>query len=289
MNVTFIGLGIMGSRMAQNLLENGVTLTVYNRSAAPAQTLHEQGARIASSASEAVREADVVFTMLASPEVVEQVATGPEGFLSTLPEGSLWVDCSTVNPSFSRTAHQVAQRHKVRFLDAPVAGTKPQAEQAELVFFVGGDPSDLNEVEPLLQHMGQKVMHVGETSKGASFKMLVNALLAQSMVLFSETLLLGEKMGLSREFLLDTLPNLAVSAPFTKAKAEMIRNNDYEVQFPLELMYKDLHLAALTAYEHQQPMYLANLAKEVYARAVQRGFGREDFAAVHKRLADSSS
>ena len=289
MNVTFIGLGIMGSRMAQNLLKNGVTLTVYNRSAAPAQALHEQGARIASSASEAVREADVVFTMLASPEVVEQVATGPEGFLSTLPEGSLWVDCSTVNPSFSRTAHQVAQRHKVRFLDAPVAGTKPQAEQAELVFFVGGDPSDLNEVEPLLQHMGQKVMHVGETSKGASFKMLVNALLAQSMVLFSETLLLGEKMGLSREFLLDTLPNLAVSAPFTKAKAEMIRNNDYEVQFPLELMYKDLHLAALTAYEHQQPMYLANLAKEVYARAVQRGFGREDFAAVHKRLADSSS
>ena len=289
MNVTFIGLGIMGSRMAQNLLKNGVTLTVYNRSAAPAQALHEQGARIASSTSEAVRKADVVFTMLASPEVVEQVATGPEGFLSTLPEGSLWVDCSTVNPSFSRTAHQVAQRHKVRFLDAPVAGTKPQAEQAELVFFVGGDPSDLNEVEPLLQHMGQKVMHVGETSKGASFKMLVNALLAQSMVLFSETLLLGEKMGLSREFLLDTLPNLAVSAPFTKAKAEMIRNNDYEVQFPLELMYKDLHLAALTAYEHQQPMYLANLAKEVYARAVQRGFGREDFAAVHKRLADSSS
>ena len=284
MNVTFIGLGIMGSRMAQNLLKNDVALTVYNRSSEPAQALQKQGARVATSASEAVREADVVFTMLASPDVVEQVVTGSEGVLSAMPEGARWVDCSTVNPSFSRAAHRIAQQHQVRFLDAPVAGTKPQAEHAELVFFVGGEKSDLDTVEPLLHYMGQKVMHVGEVSKGTSFKMLVNALLAQSMLLFSETLLLGEKMGLSKDFLLNTLPNLAVSAPFTKAKAEMIRNDDYEVQFPLELMYKDLHLAALTAYEHQQPLYLANLAKEMYARATQSGLGREDFAAVHRWL-----
>ena len=284
MNITWIGLGIMGSRMAHNLLNNNVTLTVYNRSSEPAQALEEHGAQVATSAAEAVREADVVFTMLSSPEVVESVALGEEGFLSAMPEGARWVDCSTVNPSFSRRAHQAAQQHQVRFLDAPVAGTKPQAQNAELVFFVGGEKSDLEAVEPMLHFMGQKVMHVGDVGQGASFKMLVNALLAQSMVLFSETLLLGEKMGLEKEFLLNTLPNLAVSAPFTKAKAEMIRHDDYEVQFPLELMYKDLHLAALTAYEHQQPLYLANLAKEVYARATQSGLGREDFAAVHRWL-----
>ena len=284
MNVTFIGLGIMGSRMARNLLNNNVKLTVYNRSDEPARILEQQGALRASSASEAVRGADVVFTMLSSPEAVAAVMTGPQGALANMPENALWVDCSTVNPSFSRMMREAAAQQRTRFIDAPVAGTKPQAEQAELVFFTGGTASDLAEAEPLLNIMGQKVMHLGEVGMGASFKMLVNVLLAQSMVLFSETLLLGEKMGLDRNFLLDTLPNLAVSAPFTKAKAEMIRNNDYEVQFPLALMYKDLHLAALTAYEHQQPLYLANLAKELYGRAVQNGMGRQDFAAVHQEL-----
>ena len=285
MNVTFIGLGIMGSRMARNLLKHDVTLTVYNRSDEPAQALADQGAVRASSAAEAVAEADVVFTMLSSPEVVAEVATGLKGFLTSMKENALWADCSTVNPSFTRRMQSAATEQHVRFLDTPVAGTKPQAENAELVFFVGGDASNLSEVEPLLNFMGQKVMHVGEVGYGASFKMLVNTLLAQSMVLFSETLLLGERMGLSRDFLLDTLPNLAVSAPFTKAKAEMIRHSDYEVQFPLELMHKDLHLAALTAYEHQQPLYLANLTKELYGRAVQDGMGRQDFAAVHQALA----
>ena len=284
MNVTFIGLGIMGSRMARNLLKNNVKLTVYNRSDEPAQLLEAQGAVRASSSTEAVQEADVVFTMLSSPEVVAEVATGSRGFLKGTKQNALWVDCSTVNPSFSRQMHQAAAEHNIRFLDAPVAGSKPQAEKAELVFFVGGVQSDLDEVESLLNFMSQKVMHIGETGQGSSFKMLVNALLAQSMVLFSETLLLGERMGLSRDFLLDTLPNLAVSAPFTKAKAEMIRRDDYEVQFPLELMHKDLHLAALTAYEHQQPLYLANLTKELYGRAVQAGMGRQDFAAVHRLL-----
>lgn len=285
MNVTFIGLGIMGRRMAQNLLNHDVNLTVYNRSDEPARALEQAGARRAPSATEAVRGADVIFSMLASPDVVTEVITGPAGCLTNVPAGALWVDCSTVNPSFSRRAQQAATERSVRFLDAPVAGTKPQAEGAELVFFVGGASEDLATVEPLLQAMGKKVMHVGPTGQGASFKMLVNALLAQSMVLFSETLLLGERMGLSRDFLLDTLPHhLAVSPPFTKAKAEMIRDNDYEVQFPLELMYKDLHLAALTAYEHQQPLYLANLAKELYGRAAQAGLGREDFAAVHRVL-----
>ena len=135
-----------------------------------------------------------------------------------------------------------------------------------------------------MEFMGQKVLHIGETGKGASFKMLVNAMLAQSMLIFSETILLGEKMGLDKDFLLNVIPNLVVAAPFTKAKAEMIRQEDYEVQFPLEWMHKDLHLATLTAYENDQPLYLANLAKELFANAKKEGLGRLDFAAIHKFL-----
>ncbi len=284
MKVTLIGLGIMGSRMAQNLLKNQVDLTVYNRSPEPAEALAKQGAKSASSYQEAVAEADLVITMLAKPEAVETVMLNENGALHAMQENAIWMDCSTVNPSFSLSAKAMADAKNIRFLDAPVAGTKPQAQNAELVFFVGGEASDLEKVKTFLEHMGQKVLHIGEHGKGSSFKMLVNALLAQSMIVFSETLLLGEKMGLDKEFLLNTLPNLAVSPPFTKAKAEMIRANDYEVQFPLELMYKDLHLASLTAYEQGQSLYLANLAKEIYGHAQQQGLGRADFAAVHQFL-----
>ncbi|MGB3589682.1 MAG: NAD(P)-dependent oxidoreductase [Tunicatimonas sp.] len=286
MHVAFIGLGIMGSRMASNLLKNDVELSVYNRSPESVQALVSQGATGANSSTEAVADADVVITMLSSPKVVSQVMLENDGGLTAMKKDALWIDCSTVNPSFSVRAGQMADARGVRFMDAPVAGSKPQAEHAELVFFVGGEISDLSEVESLLQLMSKKVIHVGEVGKGASFKMLVNAMLAQSMILFSETLLLGEKMGLSQDFLLNTMPGLPVVAPFVQAKTDMIRSGNYEVQFPLELMHKDLHLAALTAYEHQQPLYLANLAKELYAHASQSGLGRADFAAIHQFLGE---
>ena len=284
MNISFLGLGIMGSRMAANLLQNGTSLTVWNRSPEASQPMADLGATVASSAAEALADADVVFTMFSTPEAVSMVMFGPEAGLSQMKSGSLWVDCSTVNPGFSRESAAEAAQRSIRFLDAPVAGSKPQAEAAQLLFFVGGSQEDLEPVQPLMEQMGQKVLHIGGLGMGASFKMLVNAMLAQSMLAFSETVLLGEKLGLDRDFLLNTLPNLAVAAPFTKAKAEMIRAQDYEVQFPLELMHKDLHLAALSAYEVGQPLYLANLTKELFASAKHAGMGRLDFSAIHAFL-----
>jgi 3-hydroxyisobutyrate dehydrogenase-like beta-hydroxyacid dehydrogenase len=280
MKVTFIGLGIMGSRMVEHLLANNIELTVFNRSKSPMIELQKKGADIATSAQQAVREADIVFTMLSTPEVVKEVVWSKNGFISQMKEQALWVDCSTVNPAFSRQSREISSKHHIRFLDAPVAGSIPQAEKRELVFFVGGAKDDVTEIEPLLQMMGSKVMHIGETGMGTSYKLLVNAMLAQSMIAFAEAVLLGEKLGVSRDFLLDTLPHIGVIAPFTKAKAEIIRAGTYEALFPLELMHKDLHLAALTAYEKEQPLYLANLAKELYANAKQEGLGRKDFSAI---------
>jgi len=289
MKITFIGLGIMGSRMAANLLKNQVELTVYNRSKAPVEKLVMQGAKTANTMEAAVAEADIVFSMLSTPEVVEQCFLEKKGGLSAMQAGAIWVDCSTVNPSFSLRANAAAVARGIRFVDAPVAGTLPHAENGELVFFVGAEKSLYEMITPLLAHMGKKVLHIGATGKGASFKMLVNMMLAQSMLIFSEAVILGEKMGMDRDFLLSALPNLVVSAPFTKFKAEMVRSSDYEVQFPLEWMHKDLHLAALTAYELGQPLYLANMAKELFAAANKRGMGRLDFAAIHQFLETDST
>lgn len=284
MKVAFIGLGIMGSRMAANLLKNGVDLTVYNRSTEPTEVLQAQGAKVANSANEAVAGADIVFSMLSTPEVVRYVFLEEGGALSSMTKGAIWADCTTVNPSFSQEALAAAQKHGIRFTDAPVAGTKPHAENAELVFFVGADESLLSTISPYLEYMGKKTIRIGQTGQGASFKMLVNIMLAQSMIIFSEAILLGEKMGIDKDFLLNTIPNLVVSAPFTKFKAEMVRQDAYDVQFPLEWMQKDLHLAAVTAYEHQQPLYLANMAKELFAAASKQGMSRLDFAAIHRYL-----
>ena len=284
MKITFIGLGIMGREMASHLIKNDIHLTVYNRTKRTNNLFLKQGVIIADSPEKAVENADVVFSMLSTPEAVEEVFFGKRHVLNSMKENAIWVDCSTVNPSFSLKAFQRAKSHGVRFLDAPVAGSKPQAQKAELVFFVGGEEKNILEVEPYLDMMGKKVLRIGETGKGSAFKMLVNIMLAQSMLIFSEAVLFGEKMGLSKDFLLNILPNLVVSAPFTKFKANAIKDDSYDVQFPLEWMHKDLHLATLTAYEANQPLYLANLTKELFAEAKNKGMGRLDFSAIYKYL-----
>ncbi len=285
MNVAFIGLGIMGSRMARNLInDSSLTVTVFNRSPEPAQALEEAGAQRAGSAAAAVADADVVYSMLTSPEVVEEVAFGDQGFVAAMNKDALWVNCSTVNPSYTRQCAEKARSAGIRFIDGPVAGTRMPAETGELTFLLGGEEDDINAVRPQLEQMGKKILHVGPAGQGSAFKMLVNALLAQSMLVYSETALLGEKLGFSREFLMDTLPGLPVSAPFLKGKAGLIKDGNYEAQFPLELMHKDLHLLDLTAYEENQPLFMAGLAKAVYGRANAAGHGRDDFAAIYDFL-----
>ena len=276
----------MGSRMASHLVENMVRVTVWNRSPQATEALQNKGARVAETVAEAVKDADIVISMLATPEAVAEVFCGEDGALMHMKEHALWTDCSTVNPSFSIQASAEAKKAGVRFLDSPVAVSKPQAEKAELVFFVGGSDDDLNEVQPYFEMMSKKVIHIGDHGKGASFKMLVNVMLGQSMLLFSEATMLGQKMGIEREFLLNVLPNLVVSAPFLQFKASNIKEGVYDVQFPLEWMHKDLHLAAVTAYEHSQPLYLGNITKEIFAEANKAGIGRLDFSAIHKFLED---
>ncbi|MBB3907818.1 NAD(P)-dependent oxidoreductase [Anoxybacteroides rupiense] len=150
--IGFIGLGLMGSRMARNLLESGYELIVHNRTKEKAAPLLEAGAKWANSPKEAAEQADVLFTMLAHPKAVEAAAFGENGFLHHLSPEKLWVDCSTVDPSFTRQMAEEARKRGIHFLDAPVSGSVIPAEKGELVFFVGGDPKDLKKVEPVECH-----------------------------------------------------------------------------------------------------------------------------------------
>ncbi len=166
MKIGFIGLGIMGSRMAANLQKAGHELVVYNRTKVKAEALLDAGAQWASSPAEVAGQVPVLFTMLSTPEIVREVAAGADGFLDVLAPGSIWVDFTTVNPSFSKEMAGLAEEKGIRFLDAPVAGTRTPAEKGELLVLVGGDADTVAECQPCFDVVGRKTIHVGANGMG---------------------------------------------------------------------------------------------------------------------------
>ncbi len=285
MKTGFVGTGLMGSRMAANLLQGGHALTLWNRTRAKAEAAAGGGARVASSPAEAAAGVEVLVSMLADPQAVRQAALGENGFLEALPRGALWVDSSTVNPSFSREMGRLAEARGVGFLDAPVAGTVGPAQEGRLVFFVGGAEEELSRCRPLLELMGRAVIHAGGVGMGTSMKMVVNLMLAGAMAAFSEALSLAEALGLSRELVLDKVLGGPVAAPFLSAKRDKIERGSFEAEFPLKWMAKDLHLASLSAHEAGVAVPATGAVGELYALAARQGHAEEDFSALYAFLA----
>jgi 3-hydroxyisobutyrate dehydrogenase/glyoxylate/succinic semialdehyde reductase len=285
MKIGFIGLGIMGSRMAANLQKRGHELVVHNRTRDKAKQLLDQGAAWADTPAEVGKRVTVLFTMLSKPDAVAEVALlGKHSFLETLLPNSLWVDCSTVNPSFSRLVAGEAKERKVRFLDAPVSGSKGPAEQGQLLFFVGGEKTDLDAVRPLLDCMGKAVFPMGGHGMGSAMKMVNNILLGHAMTAFSEALAFGESLGITKQALFDTLAASPVMTPVLNFKRPKFEKEDYSAEFPLQWMHKDLHLAMETAFETGAALPATGVVKEVYALAMREGWGHEDFMAVYQVL-----
>ncbi len=279
-----IGLGIMGSRMAANLQKQGYELVVYNRTKEKAKSLIDNGAIWAATPKEVGATTDIVITMLSTPEVVKEIASGDNGLLNGMLKNSLWINCSTVNPSFTKEMAALATKNRVRYLDAPVAGTKGPAENGELLFLVGGNEDDIEAATPLFEIMGKKTLNLGEVGKGAAMKMLINQLLGQSMVAFAEALVMGEAMGLEKETLFNVLLHTPVVAPVMSAVRSKLENADYEPNFPLQWIQKDLHLSSISAYEIGVATPNLNATKEIFTQAKQHGFGEQDFTAVYEFL-----
>jgi 3-hydroxyisobutyrate dehydrogenase-like beta-hydroxyacid dehydrogenase len=289
MRIGFIGLGIMGSRMAANLQKHGYAMVVFNRTCSKAEPLRKQGATVAESPARVAAQADMLFTMLSQPEAVEQMALCSDGFLNHLRANTTWIDCSTVNPSFSKKMAAEAARRKVRFLDAPVTGSAPVAADGKLVFWIGGEASDLQVVRALLLCLGTKIVHVGTNGSGSAMKLVINLLLGVSMAAFAEAIALGEGLGLQSRVIFDALNGMPQVAPFLLSKRQNIEDGNYPAQFPLAWVQKDLHLASVSAYESGVALPLTNSAKEIYRLAMRNGHANEDFSAVCDYLTRNGS
>lgn len=283
--IGFIGIGIMGSRMAGRLQNAGKKLVVYNRTKSKADPLVAKGAEWADTPRQVGEKADIVFSMLANPQAVDAVAYGDDGLLNGLKTGSLWVDSSTINPGKSVQLAKDAAAKGIHFLDAPVAGSTAPAEKGELLFFVGGDQKDLETARPLLDIMGKDVHYKGPNGSGTAMKLVNNLMLGQSVAAFSEAVAFGESLGLDKKGVIESLFAGPTAAPILHFKQQKIINGDFaNADFKVASIYKDLELASEEAYTHNFALPLSNLVKAFYGMIKQQGKGDYDFAEMYDFL-----
>ena len=287
MNIGFIGLGIMGSRMAVNLAKAGHQIYVYNRTKDKAKNILSDRIIWKDNPSQVALESEVLITMLSAPDAVREMALGEKGFLHTLKKGNIWMDCSTVNPSFSREMAGLTTQRGIHFLDAPVGGSRIPAEKGELIFFIGGEESDVQKCESLFRAIGKKHLHLGGHGSGTSLKIVFNLLLGHAMAAFAEGMALGVSLGLDKKKLLDILVPSYVEPPFMELKKPKLEQDDYGADFPLKWMHKDLQLASQTAFEQGIALPGVNVIKEIYQLARQGGYAEKDFSAIFQFFQDN--
>lgn len=285
LRVAVLGLGGMGRPMATNLVRAGLPTFVWNRSPERARELGEQGAEVADSPADAVRQADVVITMVTDADAVLSIATD-QGMLAAMPRGAIWAQMSTIGVAGTeRLARLVSeQRPDVVLLDAPVAGSRGPAEQGKLVILASGPDEARDRISPLFDVLGQRTAWVGPVGAGSRIKLVNNLLLAFIAEGLAESIALGQSLGLDRQAVLNAFQGSPLVAPWAAEKLQRIGQNDYSPQYPLSLALKDVDLA-LEGVEADRFPVADSLAAQ-WRWVVERGLGGEDVTVVTRALED---
>jgi 3-hydroxyisobutyrate dehydrogenase-like beta-hydroxyacid dehydrogenase len=284
-NLGFVGLGVMGGRMAKRLLDAGHTVTGYNRTRSKADWLLEAGMQWGESPRVVAEVADVTLSMVANTTALHAVTGGPDGVLAGLGPGKIYVDMSTVSPAASRElAAQVATKG-AQMVDAPVSGSVTTLEQGRLSIMVGGDPTAFERVKPILEDIGPKVTHVGRNGLAATMKIATNLSLAVQMLAFSEGVLLAEKSGIRRETAVEVLVNSVIASPMVKYRGPFVLGMPDEAWFNVNMMQKDMNLALELGRQLDVPLPTTAVTNEFLTAARGMGLSDEDFAIIFEVLA----
>jgi 3-hydroxyisobutyrate dehydrogenase len=285
--VTVLGAGIMGSAMTRNLVAAGVKTRVWDRSSAATAPLAAAGAVVASSAREAVQDADVVITMLPTADAAESVVFD-EGVADAFADGAVWAQMGTVGVEATvRFGERLAaQRPGVLFVDAPVSGSKGPAEQGQLLILASGPAAAADRLDPVFAILGRKTVWLGQAGQGSRVKLAVNAYMSILIEGVAETLELADRFGIGHQQLADAIEGGPLDAPIADAKLHKMDRGDYAPEFPLEWALKDVDLA-IGAAGGEAPPLLAALSSQWHA-AVAAGHGRQDISAARLALASGS-
>jgi len=281
--IGFIGLGIMGSRMAANLCRAGFPVAAWNRTRAKAEALAEaHGATVADTPAAAAEGADAVITMVVDSPEVEAVLFGEQGAARSLREGELAIDMSTIAPSASRAIGGLLRGQGVGFLDAPVSGSSPKAEDGTLTIMAGGEAADFDRARPAFEAMGELIVHAGPQGHGSMVKLINNTVAAVNAATLAEALALGRAAGLDMGALVEVMRASSAASLMLDIKAGPMLEGDYDPLFRLAHMLKDIRHTLAEAEGLGAELGLAKLAEGLYAEADSEGLGDADFAAVFR-------
>jgi len=274
----------MGGGMAANLLKAGFSLAVYNRTAAKAQPLVDAGARLASTPADAAKGASIVLSMLADDAASREVWLGKDGALAAADQGAILVESSTVSPAWIAELAGLAAQHGAEFLDAPVTGSRMQAEAGQLSILVGGSDAALAAVTPALRAMSKEIVHLGPVGSGAKMKLVNNFLCGVQIASLAEALAWIERSGLDPEKALEVLKTGAPGSPLLGAISARMAAHNYTVNFLLRLIVKDLQYAQNEAARCDVDLTTAQVARSLFEAAVAKGYGEVDMSAVIEPL-----
>jgi 3-hydroxyisobutyrate dehydrogenase-like beta-hydroxyacid dehydrogenase len=279
----FIGLGHMGGNMAARLLAAGYPVYGEARHREQAESLLDAGLQWCDTPREVAEAAEIVFTSLPDDDALKQVASGPDGLLSGLAAGRIWVDMSTVSPRASRELAERVAAQGAAMLDAPVSGSVPQVQAGTLTIMVGGDEQAFARAEPILRTLGTPT-HVGDNGQGLVLKLAINISLAVQMLAFAEGAVLAERAGIDRELAIDVMTQSPIGSPMLKARAPLVLDLPDEAWFDVGLMQKDIVLALDAAREMRVALPSAAAADEVLTVARGMGYEQRDLAALFEVL-----
>lgn len=286
LNAGFIGLGNLGKAMANRLLNEGVNLTVWNRTPEKAEGLDAERADHPSGVTE---DCSVIFLNLRDSEAVEEVMATGKGLIKTDLGGKVIVDTTTNDDQSVEEFHEVIRAHKGYYLEAPVAGSVNTVRNGNLTIFISGDESAYDHAEPYLEIIGSDLFFLEEPGLATKVKLINNMVLGSLMSTLSEATMLGEEVGLEREQILDLLSSAAGNSAVLDAKREKLASGDFSPHFSGDLMYKDLRLVQDLSERTETPIFTGSIAKELFGRMLQNGDGNLDFSAIYRVLSGATS
>src|SRR5438034_5927476 len=287
-NLGYVGLGMMGGKMAARLLAKGHLVTGYNRTRSKAHWLVDQGMKLAESPRAVCEAADVIFVMVTDSKSLEAVAEGRDGLLAGLGPGKVVVDMSTVSPAVSRAVAAQVREKGADMVDAPVSGSVVTLEQGKLSVMVGGNRATFDRVKPLLEDIVPKVTYVGGNGLALSMKIAINLSLAVQMLAFSEGVLLAEKSGIARETAVDVLTHSVIGSPMIQYRGPFVLGMPEEVWFSVNMMRKDMVLALEMGRQLDVPLPTTAVTNEMLTAARGMGLAELDFAVLFEVLARMS-
>jgi 3-hydroxyisobutyrate dehydrogenase-like beta-hydroxyacid dehydrogenase len=285
--IGFVGLGHMGGNMAGRLVHAGYQVYGSGRSQDRHRPLLRDGLQWRETPRDVAMAADMVITSLPDDEVLDEVASGPDGMLAGLTPGKIWIDMSTVSPGASRRLAARVHSLGATLLDAPVSGSVPQVQAGTLTIMVGGDKEAYARVEPVLLNLGTP-SYIGDHGQGLALKLAINISLAVQMLAFAEGLLLAERAGVDKTLAVKVMTQSPIGSPMLKARSTLVLDLPDEAWFDVGFMQKDLRLALDLAADEQLPLPSTVVADELLSAARAGGYEHRDIAVLYQVLAEQA-